>query len=71
MPGFDGTGPNGNGPMTGRGMGHCVIPLNNPEQELGFLKNQVQALSEYLKKIKNRMSELESTGKRVSSNTRT
>ena len=23
MPGFDGTGPNGMGPMTGRGMGSC------------------------------------------------
>lgn len=23
MPGFDGTGPNGNGPLTGRGMGRC------------------------------------------------
>jgi len=24
MPGFDGTGPLGMGPMTGRGMGHCA-----------------------------------------------
>ena len=23
MPGFDGTGPNGSGPMSGRGMGRC------------------------------------------------
>ncbi|HPN67624.1 MAG TPA: DUF5320 domain-containing protein [bacterium] len=23
MPNYDGTGPNGNGPMTGRGMGNC------------------------------------------------
>lgn len=29
MPGFDGTGPMGMGPMTGRGMGYCVIPLSN------------------------------------------
>ena len=27
MPGFDGTGPMGMGPMTGRGMGYCAIPL--------------------------------------------
>jgi hypothetical protein len=27
MPGFDGTGPLGLGPMTGRGMGYCVMPL--------------------------------------------
>jgi len=25
MPRFDGTGPLGTGPMTGRGMGNCVI----------------------------------------------
>jgi len=25
MPGFDGTGPLGHGPMTGRGMGFCVL----------------------------------------------
>lgn len=25
MPGFDGTGPFGKGPMTGRGMGFCVL----------------------------------------------
>lgn len=29
MPGFDGTGPRGQGPMTGRGMGYCVMPLEN------------------------------------------
>ncbi len=27
MPGFDGTGPMGQGPMTGRGMGYCAVPL--------------------------------------------
>jgi len=25
MPGFDGTGPTGLGPMTGRGMGYCAV----------------------------------------------
>jgi hypothetical protein len=29
MPGFDGTGPAGMGPMTGRGRGYCVVPLNS------------------------------------------
>lgn len=29
MPGFDGTGPAGQGPMTGRGMGYCG-PSGNP-----------------------------------------
>jgi hypothetical protein len=27
MPGGDGTGPLGHGPMTGRGMGYCVVKL--------------------------------------------
>lgn len=27
MPGYDGTGPLGYGPMTGRGRGYCVIEL--------------------------------------------
>jgi hypothetical protein len=25
MPGYDGTGPSGGGPMTGRGLGYCVL----------------------------------------------
>jgi hypothetical protein len=29
MPGFDGTGPRGMGPMTGGGRGFCAIPLNS------------------------------------------
>lgn len=32
MPGFDGTGPVGRGPLTGRGEGHCVIKLSDSEQ---------------------------------------
>ena len=27
MPGFNGTGPRGQGPMTGRGEGHCALVL--------------------------------------------
>lgn len=29
MPGFDGTGPRGQGPMTGGGRGYCAVALNN------------------------------------------
>jgi len=29
MPGFDGTGPQGNGPMTGRARGYCVLRESN------------------------------------------
>jgi len=30
MPGFDGTGPRGLGPMTGRGEGYCALVLPPP-----------------------------------------
>jgi hypothetical protein len=38
MPGFDGTGPLGQGPMTGRGMGFCVLQesKDNPGQADGL-----------------------------------
>ncbi len=29
MPGFDRTGPQGSGTMTGRGRGCCLLPLSN------------------------------------------
>jgi len=35
MPGFDGTGPRGQGTMTGRGMGYCVVALNGAGNRLG------------------------------------
>jgi len=39
MPGFDGTGPLGQGPMTGRGQGFCVLTSSkeNPDQIQGFV----------------------------------
>ena len=30
MPGFDGTGPQGKGPLSGRGEGYCAIRLPDP-----------------------------------------
>jgi hypothetical protein len=30
MPAFDGTGPRGQGPMSGRGEGYCAVRLPNP-----------------------------------------
>jgi len=59
MPGFDGTGPHGMGPMTGRGMGYCVISLSTQDQELDFLKNREQALREELEQIEARIVRLE------------
>ncbi len=39
MPGFDGTGPLGQGPMTGRGQGFCVLTSSeeNPGQVKGIV----------------------------------
>ncbi len=59
MPKLDGTGPSGRGPMTGRGSGYCVIPLNTTVQELEFLKNQEQALRKQLKHVGNRIRRIE------------
>jgi predicted phage tail protein len=59
MPKFDGSGPSGKGPMTGRGGGYCVIQLNTTEAEIDFLKNQEQALKKQLRHIKIRIRRIE------------
>jgi|WetSurMetagenome_2_1015567.scaffolds.fasta_scaffold576618_2 hypothetical protein len=59
MPKFDGSGPSGKGPMTGRGSGYCVIQLNTTEAEIDFLKNQEQALKKQLRHIKIRIRRIE------------
>jgi hypothetical protein len=55
MPNRDGTGPEGKGPMTGRGMGNCVIRITSSKQELDFLVNQVQLLQAQLEKTRARI----------------
>jgi len=60
MPNFDCTGPDGNGPMTGFGRGFCVIPINTPERELDFLKNQARILQEQLNQIRSRIIKVKS-----------
>ena len=61
MPGFDGTGPRGMGPMTGGGRGYCVVPLGIPEAELDSLKNQARALRIQLEQIEARIENLRNT----------
>jgi hypothetical protein len=39
MPGFDQTGPRGEGPMTGRGAGVCDVPLTRKRQERSGFSN--------------------------------
>lgn len=47
MPGYDGTGPMGLGPMTGRGLGYCVLKLDNDDSSAvsGFTGSQGQLIS--------------------------
>ena len=78
MPGFDGTGPRGMGPMTGGGRGFCSprmgygypyygvptgVPPMTPEQELDFLRNQASMMRSQLEQIEARTRELEAKGK--------
>ena len=56
MPNYDGTGPDGKGPMTGFGRGYCVIPITSSEQELVILRNQAHVLREQLKQIRTRIN---------------
>jgi hypothetical protein len=36
MPGYDGTGPAGAGPMTGRGLGYCILKNSAREDDSGI-----------------------------------
>ncbi len=42
MPAKDGTGPTGQGSMTGRGMGNCATNNAQPKSFLGFGRRQGQ-----------------------------
>ena len=59
MPGFNGKGPRGTGPMTGGCRGYCVVPLDMPERDIASLKDQVQALREELEHIEASISKIE------------
>ena len=72
MPRYDGTGPSGQGPMTGRGMGPCGCGVGygmgynrgygrrfyNRKEESEILKEEADNLKKELKAIEERMSEL-------------
>lgn len=60
MPKLDGTGPNRKGPMTGRGSGYCLVPLNTTEQKLEFLRNRELSLREQLGHVERRIRYIES-----------
>jgi hypothetical protein len=51
MPNKDETGPKGQGPMTGKGGGQCIIPLNTPDEEMKYLKTRKKVLKEELQQV--------------------
>jgi len=55
MPGFDGTGPLGQGPMTGRGQGFCVLTSSeeNPSQVEGFAGLQAVPVGQKVRNFEN------------------
>lgn len=74
MPGFNGTGPRGLGPMTGRGMGYCVLPYSShgesgsasvitDKKVVDILREQAEYLQNQLEQTKKRLAELERAGK--------
>jgi len=72
MPRFDGTGPRGMGPMTGRGMGYCAVPLSRSrgaqpsgytycdrECEMAYLKDKARSIQEQISKIEAEIDRLQ------------
>ena len=55
MPNKDGKGPRTNGPLTGRGCGKCVVPLNTEDQEITYLENRQKALKDEIEQVKTRL----------------
>ena len=55
MPGFDGTGPSGQGPLTGQGRGFCALKTSegNPGQVKGVVGLQSVPISQKVKNFKN------------------
>ena len=60
MPRLNGTGPMGQGPRTGRGMGccGCARKFYTRKEESEMLKGEQTALEEELKAVKERLQEI-------------
>ncbi len=69
MPKFDGSGPLGYGPMTGRGMGSCQYGAGygmgrgrrfySRKEEAEMLKEEIKDIENELEAAKERLSEIE------------
>jgi hypothetical protein len=58
MPGFDGTGPRGAGPMTGGGRGYCAVP-GVPGWGRGFgLRRPIRRGYEQIERLTDRVEAL-------------
>lgn len=55
MPGFDGTGPRGMGPMTGEARSACSAPESTSRTEMGFFKNELDSLKAQMMRIEARI----------------
>lgn len=70
MPGFDGTGPQGRGPMTGGGRGLCVVPapfdglVPDRRAELAHLRAEARRLERALDDIRAQVGALENARQR-------
>lgn len=65
MPGYDGTGPKGQGPMTGRGSGYCLlkIPRSPDEPKTGFIGLSGKLISLLHKRPRCKAGNVKRTGK--------
>jgi hypothetical protein len=77
MPNFDGTGPRGQGPLTGRGLGPCGYRgrmsfgggygygrrFISPKNELAALEDDKEALKKELEEINNEIADLKKQDK--------
>jgi len=59
MPGFDGTGPFGKGPYTGRGLGYCGRRINLYRNKPKIVEQTDKIKSELESKLENRTFGLE------------
>ena len=55
MPGFDGTGPGGKGPMSGGCRGFCVLPLSPASRKIRGQAEELLYLKSWAKMLRNRL----------------
>jgi hypothetical protein len=51
MPGFDGKGPQGEGPLTGRGEGYCAVSQPRSDRPYGFAGLQGRPIGNFFGRL--------------------